>query len=108
MKGTPYVYQGEEIGMTNVAFPTIEDYEDIETLNWYKEQKEKGIEEAEMMRAIYARGRDNARTPMQWNDSKHAGFTTGVPWLQVNPNYKRINVTNSLNDLIRFFTITKS
>ncbi|MFC5712942.1 alpha-glucosidase [Thalassorhabdus alkalitolerans] len=108
MKGTPYVYQGEEIGMTNVAFPTIEDYEDIETLNWYKEQKEKGIEEAEMMRAIYARGRDNARTPMQWNDSKHAGFTTGVPWLQVNPNYKRINVTNSLNDPHSVFYYYKS
>ncbi|WP_100400012.1 glycoside hydrolase family 13 protein [Bacillus sp. FJAT-44742] len=108
MKGTPYVYQGEEIGMTNVAFPTIEDYEDIETLNWYKEQKEKGIEEAEMMRAIYARGRDNARTPMQWNDSKHAGFTTGVPWLQVNPNYKRINVANSLNDPHSVFYYYKS
>ncbi|WP_053218424.1 glycoside hydrolase family 13 protein [Virgibacillus senegalensis] len=99
MKGTPYIYQGEEIGMTNVPFPSIEECRDIETLNWYEERmKEEGVDSAELLEAIYARSRDNARTPVQWDSSKHAGFTTGEPWLQVNPNYQEINVEKALED----------
>ncbi|ACL70998.1 glycoside hydrolase family 13 protein [Halothermothrix orenii] len=96
--GTPYIYQGEEIGMTNVAFDSIEDYRDIETLNWYREQIEEGRTEAEVMEAIHWASRDNARTPMQWDDSPHAGFTTGTPWVKVNPNYKDINVAKARKD----------
>ncbi len=99
MKGTPYIYQGEEIGMTNVAFPSIEDYEDIETLNWYNEQREEfDTDPDKLMQSIYARGRDNARTPVQWDASENAGFTDGTPWLAVNPNYKQINAEQALQD----------
>ncbi len=88
MKGTPYIYQGEEIGMTNVSFASIEDYEDIETLNMYKDKvEEQGQAVEEVMKSIHVKGRDNARTPMQWDASEHGGFTTGTPWLRVNPNY---------------------
>lgn len=92
MQGTPYIYQGEELGMTNVQFERIEDYKDIETLNMYVQRMANGYSEGEIMDAIYRIGRDNARTPMQWNDGYHAGFTTGQPWIQINPNYKSINV----------------
>lgn len=98
LQGTPYIYQGEEIGMTNVRFETIEEYQDIETLNMYKDYLSKGHDAAEIMESIYAKGRDNARTPMQWNGEAQAGFTTGTPWLAVNPNYKEINVELALND----------
>jgi oligo-1,6-glucosidase len=99
LQGTPYVYQGEEIGMTNVAFESIDDYRDVETHNIYKEAvEEKGIEPREIMRVIHAKGRDNARTPIQWDASGHAGFTTGTPWIRVNPNYKEINVAAALAD----------
>ena len=99
MKGTPYIYQGEEIGMTNVAFETIDEYEDIETVNMYQERvHEQGYDPKEVMKAIYARGRDNARTPVQWNNNEHGGFTTGTPWLKVNPNYQEINVEEALDD----------
>ncbi|PDM39875.1 MULTISPECIES: alpha-glucosidase [unclassified Geobacillus] len=99
MQGTPYIYQGEEIGMTNVRFPSIEDYRDIETLNMYKERVEEyGEDPQEVMEKIYYKGRDNARTPMQWDDSENAGFTTGTPWIPVNPNYKEINVKEALAD----------
>ncbi len=99
LHGTPYVYQGEEIGMTNVAFLTIDDYRDIETLNMYREcVDEKGIDANTVMPIIHARSRDNARTPMQWDDREHAGFTSGTPWLKINPNYPAINVKQSLND----------
>lgn len=98
-QGTPYIYQGEEIGMTNVRFPSIEDYRDIETLNMYREfVEERGIAPAKVMESIYAKSRDNARTPMQWDDSPHAGFTTGTPWIQVNPNYPTINVAQARGD----------
>lgn len=97
-QGTPYIYQGEEIGMTNVRFPSIEDYRDIETLNWYNEMIQKGHDPKELLEAIYKKGRDNARTPMQWDDSENAGFTTGKPWIKVNPNYKEINVKKALED----------
>jgi len=99
MKGTPYIYQGEEIGMTNVKFRSIEEYRDIETLNYYKEAVEENGEQPDrIMKEIYTRSRDNARTPVQWDDSEHAGFTTGTPWISVNPNYKQINVKNARDD----------
>jgi oligo-1,6-glucosidase len=98
-QGTPYIYQGEEIGMTNVAFESIEDYRDVETLNMYKELVgEKGADPNETLKLIHAKSRDNARTPMQWDASEQAGFTDGVPWIKVNPNYKEINVSQSLAD----------
>lgn len=87
MQGTPYVYQGEELGMTNCPFGSIEDVRDIESRNAYREFTQKGIcSEEEMMRLIRLRGRDNARTPMQWNAKEHAGFTEGTPWIMLNPN----------------------
>ena len=98
MQGTPYIYQGEELGMTNVQFDSIEDYEDIETLNMYKERLEKGYQPEEIMHSIYARSRDNARTPMQWIGEENGGFTTGEPWFTVNPNYIRINAKEALED----------
>ena len=97
MQGTPYIYQGEELGMTNVKY-SIEDYRDIETLNLYKERMKAGYKEEEVMKSIYAKGRDNARTPMQWNDSTNAGFTDGIPWIKVNPKYKYINACKELQD----------
>jgi len=98
MQGTPYIYQGEEIGMTNVKFDSFEDYRDIETINMYNERKALGYSHEDIMNSIYAKGRDNARTPMQWDDTEHGGFTTGIPWIKVNPNYKKINVKNALDD----------
>lgn len=99
LPGTPYIYQGEEIGMTNVAFASIEEYRDVETLNMYRERVvEGGADSQTVLAAIHAKGRDNARTPMQWDDTPQAGFTTGVPWIGVNPNYRRINVTQALAD----------
>ncbi len=96
LRGTPYIYQGEEIGMTNVRYSTIEEYRDIESLNFYRELIAGGLTHDEMMTGIYANGRDNARTPMQWDDSPNGGFTTGMPWLGVNPNYREINVAQAL------------
>ncbi|QQE78723.1 alpha-glucosidase [Alicyclobacillus sp. SO9] len=93
LQGTPYIYQGEEIGMTNVAFESIEAYKDLETLNMWNEQVVQGNADAnQVLQAVYAKGRDNARTPMQWDDSPHGGFTTGEPWIAVNSNYTEINV----------------
>ena len=99
MKGTPYIYQGEEIGMTNAYFKNLEDYRDIESINAYKEYTENNImNPEEMMSALKAVSRDNARTPMQWDDSENAGFTTGTPWIKVNPNYPMINAKSALED----------
>jgi len=98
LPGTPYLYQGEEIGMTNVAFDNIEDYRDIETLNFYREMTKKGFPKENIMEAVHRISRDNARTPMQWDDSPYAGFTTGMPWIKVNPNYPEINVARDLKD----------
>jgi len=98
LPGTPYIYQGEEIGMTNVAFDNIEDYRDIETLNFYHEMTKKGLPKEKIMQAIHRINRDNARTPMQWSDSPNASFTTGTPWIKVNPNYPEINVAHNLKD----------
>ena len=90
MQGTPYIYQGEELGMTNVRYP-IEEYRDIETLNLYRERMEAGYEKEDVMASVYAKSRDNARTPMQWDNGVHAGFTDGIPWMKVNPNYQEIH-----------------
>jgi oligo-1,6-glucosidase len=98
MKGTPYVYQGEEIGMTNVAFDSIDDYRDIETLNFYKERTENGVAPETMLAAVHENSRDNGRTPMQWSNTDNAGFSQTQPWLQVNPNYPEINVDAALED----------
>ncbi len=98
MQGTPYIYQGEELGMTNVRFADISQYQDIETLNMYQERLQAGYSKEEIMQSIYARGRDNARTPMQWSEEKNAGFTEGTPWMEVNPNYTTINAKAELAD----------
>ncbi len=99
MQGTPYVYQGEEFGMTNMPFADISEVKDIESINAYHEMSEAGlISKEDMLRFIRLKGRDNARTPMQWDDSENAGFTTGNPWIVVNPNYKTINAKAALAD----------
>lgn len=99
MKGTPYVYQGEELGMTNVRFDSIDDYRDIESLNMYREAVgERGMAPAEVLVPIYAKGRDNARTPMQWDAGPNAGFTSGTPWIRLNPNHREVNAAQALAD----------
>lgn len=92
MQGTPFIYQGQEIGMTNVKFSSINDYDDVRMRNFYHYERERGRPEKEIMEVIWQTSRDNSRTPMQWNDDKNAGFTSGKPWIGVNPNYKIINV----------------
>ncbi|MDT2726719.1 glycoside hydrolase family 13 protein [Lactococcus formosensis] len=98
MKGTPYIYQGEEIGMTNNPVTDIEQIDDIESRNMYFERLEKGYSKEAILHSINAKGRDNARTPMQWSNAKTAGFSTGHPWLAINPNYEKINVDAALED----------
>ncbi|MBD5561059.1 MAG: alpha-glucosidase [Clostridia bacterium] len=97
MKGTPYIYQGEELGMTNIELP-IDQYDDLEIRNVYEERLKSGYSEDQVMESIYAKGRDNARTPMQWTDGTNAGFTDGTPWLPVNPNYVEINAEAEVAD----------
>lgn len=103
LKGTPYIFQGEEIGMTNVAFDTLDEYKDIETLNFYKVKTESGVSHETMMKGIHANSRDNARTPMHWDNSAHAGFTQGSPWISLNPNFPEINVAAALEDTDSIF-----
>ena len=98
MRGTPYVYQGEEIGMTNAYFEDISQYKDVESLNYFKILKDEGIPEDEVYEILRCRSRDNSRTPMQWDNSKNAGFTTGTPWIEVNKNYKIINADNAVKN----------
>ena len=98
MRGTPYIYQGEEIGMTNYPFKSLDEIEDIESINYAKESLEKGVDLDTIMDQIRHIGRDNARTLMQWSNQSQAGFTTGHPWLVVNPNYQEINVEAALAD----------
>ncbi|MGM1048966.1 MAG: glycoside hydrolase family 13 protein [Bacillota bacterium] len=98
LQGTPYIYQGEEIGMTNVVFDSIEDYRDVETLNYYEQSRLQGQPEEVTMNAIHKKSRDNARTPMQWDDTPHAGFTEGEPWIKLNKNHQDINVKQALAD----------
>ncbi|MGL5347194.1 MAG: glycoside hydrolase family 13 protein [Peptostreptococcaceae bacterium] len=108
LKGTPFIYQGEELGMTNVRFEDINDYKDIEILNAYEELVNKnGNTHEYMMNGIYGRGRDNARTPMQWDDSENSGFTNGTPWIKVNDNYKTINAKAQLDDSDSIFNYYK-
>ena len=97
-KGTPYIYQGEEIGMTNTAVTDVEELDDIESLNMYHDRLQKGYSKEEIIAAINKKGRDNARRPMQWDATKYAGFSDVQPWLTVNPNYRSINVENNLKD----------
>lgn len=98
LQGTPYIYQGEEIGMTNAYFTDIKEYRDVESLNYYQILKEKGLPEEEVYKILQERSRDNARTPMQWDTTKHAGFTKGNPWISVNENHNHINVEDSIKD----------
>lgn len=98
MQGTPFIYQGQEIGMTNVQFEELTDYDDIQSVNRARQMMKEGTPREEAMNYIYASSRDNVRTPMQWNAQPEAGFTTGTPWLGVNPNYADINVAESLKD----------
>ena len=98
MQGTPYVYQGEELGMTNCPFNTLENFRDLESINAFHELTEQGKKtEEEMLAAISYKGRDNARTPMQWDDSAYAGFSTAEPWIMVNPNYTKINAKDQVS-----------
>jgi trehalose-6-phosphate hydrolase len=98
MQGTPYIYQGEEIGMTNPKFERIEDYRDVESLNMYKILKEQGKSHEEIIATLKQKSRDNSRTPVQWNNEDHSGFTTGIPWINVAANYPSINVEKALSD----------
>ena len=107
MKGTPYIYQGEEIGMTNCPITSIEEVDDIESINMYNDRLAKGHKKEEIITSLNAKGRDNARTPIQWDDSANAGFTTGTPWLHINPNYQNINVEQARNDENSIFNTYK-
>lgn len=98
MRGTHYVYQGEEIAMTNAYFEDISQYKDVESLNYFKILKDDGIPEDEVYEILRCRSRDNSRTPMQWDNSENAGFTTGTPWIEVNKNYKTINADNAVKN----------
>lgn len=97
MKGTPYIYQGEEIGMTNAGFTNISQYRDLETLNFHQIQLKEGMSESDFLQAASANSRDNARTPVQWSDAANAGFTTGKPWIAVNKNYLQVNVKSDVD-----------
>ena len=98
LQGTPYVYQGEEFGMTNPYFDKIEKYRDVESTNNYKILLDKGCSEEEAIEILMQKSRDNSRTPVQWDDSKNAGFTEGIPWISVSENYKEINAKKALED----------
>lgn len=108
LRGTPCIYQGSEIGMTNVQFESIDDYRDVEIFNVQKEYLARGTTQDEFLSLVHEAGRDNVRTPMQWNDSAHAGFTIGTPWIKVNPNYNTINVETALRDKNSIFYFYKS
>lgn len=97
MQGTPFIYQGQEIGMTNTVFQNINEFDDVWSRNRYDEMKKEGLCEADILDLLAITSRDNARTPMQWNDTQNAGFTSGTPWINLNPNYKTINVASQLN-----------
>jgi len=107
MKGTPYIYQGEEIGMTNRKIESIDEVDDIESINMYNERLKNGHSKDELIHAINTKGRDNARTPMQWSGEDQAGFTTGTPWLPVQSNYKDINVEAALSNKDSIFYMYK-
>ena len=98
MRGTPYVYQGEELGMTNFPFASAADHRDVEAVNFWQEVQERGLDEEAALTGMQAAGRDNARSPMQWDDSEHAGFTTGTPWFPANPNHTWLNAAAQVAD----------
>lgn len=98
LRGTPYVYQGEELGMTNAGFTSLSDYRDLESRNWAADALERGTDEADVLHALAVKSRDNARTPVPWDASEHAGFTIGTPWLAVNPNHTEINAEAAVAD----------
>ena len=108
LRGTPYVYQGEELGMTNVRFPSVSCYQDVESLGMAKDYASKGVSDHDILQLIYARGRDSARTPMQWDASLNAGFTTGTPWLALNPNYTWLNAESEMSDPDSVFSFYRS
>jgi oligo-1,6-glucosidase len=109
MKGTPYVYQGEELGMTNYPFTNISQFRDIENINAYHElvEVEKRMDDQTLMACFRYKSRDNARTPMQWDDSANAGFSSGTPWIAVNPNYTEINAKRQVDDPDSVFSYYK-
>ncbi len=98
MRGTPYIYQGEEIGMTNPYFDSIDKYRDVESINYYTILKEQGVDKETILNILKSKSRDNSRTPVQWNDKENAGFSTVIPWIPVAQNYKEINAENAIND----------
>ena len=98
MRGTPYVYQGEEIGMTNFPFESFEQFRDVESLNWIAEARAVGTDDATILDALRARSRDNARTPMQWDATTNGGFTNGEPWIAINPNHRQVNASLAVAD----------
>ena len=98
LRGLPFIYQGQELGMENVPFSSIDEIDDISTLDEYQVALDAGLTPEDALRAVAKFSRDNARTPMQWSDADHAGFTTGTPWLKVNPNYTSINAADQLDD----------
>ena len=111
MRGTPFMYEGEEIGMTNVDWDNIDDYNDISSKNQYQVALDKGLSREEAIKCVQKYSRDNARTPMQWNTSENAGFTTGTPWLKTNSNYKTVNVETEKSDpdsVLNFYMRLKS
>lgn len=108
LRGTPYIYQGEEIGMTNTDFTRIDQFKDVESLNHYEILQQKGLSKEDSLRIIQIHSRDNGRTPMQWNGENHGGFTTGTPWIGVNENYSKINAQSQINDDTSIFNYYKS
>ena len=107
LRGTPYIYQGEEIGMTNTDFTTIEQFRDVESLNHYDILQQKGLSKEDALRIIQIHSRDNGRTPMQWNEEAHSGFTTAEPWIGVNKNYTKVNAESQLQDETSIFNYYK-
>ena len=107
LKGTPYIYQGNEIGMTDYPFSSLEEYRDIESLNLYKKLKEEGMDEKKIMKKLFYGSRDHARIPMQWSDEENAGFSKNKPWINVNPNYKDINVETEEKDYDSVLNFTR-
>lgn len=104
LRGTPYIFQGEEIGMTNTDFTDIKQFRDVESLNHYEILQQKGLSKEDALRIIQIHSRDNGRTPMQWNGGNHGGFTTGTPWISVNENYSKVNAQSQLHDETSIFS----
>lgn len=109
MQGTPYIFEGEELGMTNAFFDKIEDYRDLEAIDIFKDfTGRKGFSEKDTLELLRLKSRDNARTPMQWDDTRHAGFTEGIPWIDVNQIIQRLMQKNVWKIRILYFTIIRS